>query len=504
METVTCRPRRGRERDQQDEREHGERGHCQPYTRAAERVPSYALAVSLAFLPALEQARLVREGEVSSLELVDEYLERIERFDPQLNAFVTVCAEEARAEARSPRPGPSRGVPLPIKDLTETAGIRTTFSSKAFADHVPTVDAEVVRRIREAGFVLLGKTNTPEFGTTAVTESELNGICRNPWDPTRTPGGSSGGAAAAVAAGMAPLAHGTDGGGSIRIPASCCGVFGLKPARGRVSPAPRGDVYGFSVSGADRAHGRGRGGLPRRDLRVAPRRSVRRTRRPSGRSQTRPPRHRAGCTSASRSSPRVRRRSTPSARRPPRRRHRRSRSSDTTSRRLPNPLRSAELTALFGVVWRTIPALYPFEDESLLEPLNAAFVESARAGSSADYVRAFAALQVYARALAESWARFDVVLTPTLAKPPLPVGWVFEPDDPWEQFTRAGDFTPFTPPVNMAGLPAASVPFAWTEDGLPIGIHLIGRAADEATLIRLSAQLEAARPWADRLPPGFD
>src|SRR5215210_1481985 len=205
--------------------------------------------MSVAFLPALEQARLVREGEISSLELVGEYLARIDRFDPELNAYVTVCADEARVEARSPRPGPFSGVPLPIKDLTETAGIRTTFSSKAFADYVPARDMEVVRRLRDAGFVVIGKTNTPEFGMTAVTESELNGACRNPWDPQRTPGGSSGGAAAALAAGLAPIAHGTDGGGSIRIPASCCGVFGVKPSRGRVSPAPRGDPYGLSGSG---------------------------------------------------------------------------------------------------------------------------------------------------------------------------------------------------------------------------------------------------------------
>ena len=187
------------------------------------------------------------------MELVDVYLERIERLDPELNAYVTVCADEARAAARAaedaPAERPFHGVPLPIKDLNETAGVRTTFSSRAFADYVPAFDAAVVRRLKEAGFILLGKTNTPELGSTAVTESELNGVCRNPWDPGRTPGGSSGGAAAAVAAGLAPAAHGSDGGGSIRIPASCCGLFGIKPARGRVSPAPYGGLEGFGTSG---------------------------------------------------------------------------------------------------------------------------------------------------------------------------------------------------------------------------------------------------------------
>src|SRR5919201_3319536 len=156
--------------------------------------------MSTAFLPALEQARLIRERAVSPVELVQEYLDRIERIDPVLNSYVTVCAEEALAEARDPRPGPFSGVPLPIKDLAETGGVRTTFSSRSFADYVPAEDSALVRRIRAAGFIVLGKSNTPEFGTTAVTESDLNGICRNPWNLAHTPGGSSGGAAAAGAA----------------------------------------------------------------------------------------------------------------------------------------------------------------------------------------------------------------------------------------------------------------------------------------------------------------
>ena len=195
--------------------------------------------MELAFLSAVEQARLVREGDVSSVELVELYLERIEQIDPQLNSFVTVRADEVLADARaadaSASDAPFRGVPIAVKDLTPTAGIRTTYSSRAYANHVPDFDTAVVRRLREAGFVILGKTNTPEFGTTAFTESELNGATRNPWNPERTPGGSSGGAAAALAAGLLPVAQGSDGGGSIRIPASCCGVFGLKPSRGRVS-----------------------------------------------------------------------------------------------------------------------------------------------------------------------------------------------------------------------------------------------------------------------------
>ncbi len=203
-------------------------------------------------LDATAQAELVRSGQASPSELVAESLARIEALDPHLNAFVTVCYEEAEAQAAGELPdGPFRGVPIAIKDLTETAGIRTTFSSRAFAEYVPQRDPASVRRIREAGFVIVGKTNTPEFGVTAVTESELNGACRNPWDHSRTPGGSSGGAAAAVASGMIPLGHGSDGGGSIRIPAACCGLFGLKPSRGRISRAPYGNALaGLSTDGA--------------------------------------------------------------------------------------------------------------------------------------------------------------------------------------------------------------------------------------------------------------
>src|SRR4051812_25429254 len=194
----------------------------------------------LAFTSMLELAARIRARELSPVELMQHYLDRIDRLDPQLNAFVTVDRDAALDGAAHPPDGPFSGVPIPIKDLNETAGLRTTYSTKAYANNVPANDAAVVRRIRAAGFVVLGKTNTPELGTIGMTESELNGVCRNPWDTTRTPGGSSGGAAAATAARLCPAARGGDGGGSIRNPASCCGLVGIKPARGRVSPAPYG------------------------------------------------------------------------------------------------------------------------------------------------------------------------------------------------------------------------------------------------------------------------
>jgi amidase len=453
--------------------------------------------VSTAFLPALEQARLIRERAVSSLEIVRDYLERIERIDPALNSYVTVCADEALAQARDPRPGPFSGVPLPIKDLVETGGIRTTFSCRAFADYVPVEDAALVRRIRAAGFVVLGKTNTPEFGTTAVTESNLNGICRNPWSPSHTPGGSSGGAAAAVAAGLAPLAQGGDGAGSIRIPASCCGLFGLKPTRGRTSTAPFGNVHGFAVYGP----------LARTVADAAAFLDVISGPEPGDPHASQPP-----------ARPFLEEVAAPAGRLrialvldPPSGTHvdpvcsNAAREAAALLDELGHDVEEVsfrwreDLVELFTIVWQTIPGVY-VSDTSQLDPLNVAFAERARATSSFEYVQAFAQLQQYGRKVAAFCSDYDVVLTPTLALPPPPVGWVREPEDPWEQHRRAIEFAPFTAPVNVAGLPAVSIPLAQTEDGLPVGVQLIASVAEEAVLLRVSAQIEEARPWADARP----
>jgi amidase len=455
----------------------------------------------VAFLPATQQAALVATGEVTAVELVELYLGRIERLDPELKAFVTVDAERALEQARAPRPGPFSGVPLPIKDLTETEGLRTTFSCRAFADFVPQRDMAVVRRIRDAGFVVLGKSNTPEFGSTCVTESALNGVCRNPWDTSRTPGGSSGGAAVAVAAGLAPIAHGSDGGGSIRIPASCCGLFGLKPSRGRVSAAPYGEgLIGLSQNGAlsrtvkdtaaflDVVSGYELG-----DPSWAPP-----PERPFADEVGREPgRLRVALTVESPLDVPIDPVCADAARE----------AADALAdlghdvREATPDWRWEQLVETFTRVWQIGPALYGVEDPSLLEPMNRALAESAHATASPAYALSVAALQSYARRVVAFWQDADVVLTPTLAKPPVPAGWIFEPDDPWEQFNRGYAFTPFTPVVNAAGLPACSVPFAWTDDGLPVGIQLIGPPAGEGVLLRMAAQLEQVRPWAHLVPP---
>jgi amidase len=470
--------------------------------RAAARPPalwlSLPLAVSTAFLPALEQARLIRERALSPAELVEEYLERIERIDPSLNSYVTVCAELALAEAKTPRPGPFSGVPVPIKDLAETGGIRTTFSSRAFADNVPAADSALVRRIREAGFIVLGKTNTPEFGTTVVTESALNGTCHNPWNLAHTPGGSSGGAAAAVAAGLAPIAQGGDGAGSIRVPASCCDLFGLKPTRGRTSTAPHGNVHGFATYGplartvADAAAFLDviAGPEPGDPQAAAP------PDRPFVAEVDEPPgllrialvldaptgtKVDPACAGAAREMAQL-------------------------LDELGHEVQEVSvawpqgLDEIFTVVWQTIPSVYA-SDTSRMEPLNAAFAERANNTSSHEYVQAFLRVQEYGRKVAAFCAGYDVVVTPTAALPPVRVGWIREPSDPWEQHERAGEFAPFTAPANIAGLPAVSIPFSRTDDGLPLGVQFIAAAGLEPLLFRLSAQVETARPWADRRPP---
>ena len=460
--------------------------------------------MELAFLPATEQARLVREGTVTPVELVQLYLERIEQLDPALGAYVTVRREEALAEAHAkagePAEAPFHGVPISLKDLDTTAGIRTTFSSHAFADNIPVFDLAHVSRLKTAGFVILGKTNTPEFGTTAFTDSSLNGPCRTPWDLTRNAGGSSGGAGAALAAGLCAIAQGSDGGGSIRIPASCCGVFGFKPSRGRISTAPFVPGIGLGTSGPlartvadaaayldvvcgyewgdpfpaappERPFAEEIGADPGR-LRVA--------------FTTEPPDgfdvddaciaavHDAVALLAS--------------------------LGHETEEAGPD-WGGPELMEDFKPVWQTGPALYPISDPSVLSPLNQAFLQGARETPSGAYAAAISRLQLRARRLVSLWSHYDLLLTPTLALPPALLGWETEPEDPWEQFDRAARFTPFTAAFNVTGQPAMSLPLHWSAEGLPIGVQLVGPPLGDALLFRVASQVEAARPWADRRPP---
>ena len=458
----------------------------------------------VAFLPALEQARLVREREVSPVDLVRLYLERIERLDDDLGAFVTVCADAALADAQTkesaPAEAPFHGVPIALKDLDTTAGIRTTFSCTPFAENVPDFDLAHVARTRAAGFVVLGKTNTPEFGTTAFTDSPLNGPCRTPWDLTRNAGGSSGGAGAALAAGLVGIAQGSDGGGSIRIPASCCGLFGFKASRGRVSNAPFVPGIGLGTTGPiartvadaaayldvvvgyewgdpfpapapERPFAAEVGANPGR-LRVALA-----VESPIG-SDVDP-----ACVAAARDAADLL-----------------ASIGHEVTEAAPD-WGGIELMDDFLPVWQAIPALYPVPDASELSALNQWYLAGAVATTSPAYAGAIGRLQLRARRIAAFWADHDLLLTPTLALPPVPVGWDTEPEDPREQFDRAARFTPFTAVFNVTGQPAVSLPLHWTDDGLPIGVQLVGPPLGDALLFRISSQLEAARPWHDRRPP---
>ncbi|MES1246170.1 MAG: amidase [Actinomycetota bacterium] len=448
-------------------------------------------------MTALDVAAQVRAGEVSWRELAESHLERIRASD--LNAFTYVVDEP---EPPRDEGGAFYGVPIAIKDLNDVAGMPTTYSCKAYAKNVARADAAVVRNLKDAGFVILGKTNTPEFGTIAHTESELNGDTRNPWDATRTPGGSSGGAAAAVAAGLLPLAHASDGGGSIRVPASCCGLVGIKPSRGRVSPAPYASgSLGFGTQGPLARTVRDAAalldvmrGYEPGDFYVAPV----------------PPSPYLDVCDEPVGELRIAVTTTPPTTVPVDPEC--VAALEATAALLSDlghevveatPPWSADETILdFIRVWQVGPATAGVSDLSLLEPINRALAEQARATPSPEYAASVMTLQTLTRTILAFWDEVDVVVTPTLALPPTPIGWTFEETggDPIAAFMRQTLWTPFTPLVNVTGQPATSLPLATSADGLPIGVQFIGRPFDEATLIRLAAQLEDARPWAGRFP----
>ncbi|MDQ6650326.1 MAG: amidase [Actinomycetota bacterium] len=463
-------------------------------------------------LTALEQAAAIRRREVGPVELVKHYLERIDRYGAQVGAFVTVTADAARTAAAEAQAAitrgqaglpPLHGVPTAIKDLNLTAGVRTTFGSAAFAEFVPTVDDFVVERLRGAGTISLGKTNTPEFGLPCYTEPDVAPPARTPWDLDRSAGGSSGGAGAAVAAGLVPFAQGSDGGGSVRIPASACGLFGIKVSRGRISNGPlRGDVNGLGWMGPlartvrdaaamlDAMAGPMPGDphwapLPAEPFSAYAGRDPGRLR--IGRYRTpviTDAEVHPDCVAAY----------------------------DAASDLLTSlghvvedvdPPFTAALTPMFETLWWVGAASVPLTpaQEALVRPLTRHLREQGRGVSGVDYTGAVAALQAAARMSITATAAYDAVLTPTLAQPPALLGSLRNDADPAADFTAQTRFTPFTAPYNMTGQPAVSLPLHWTGDGLPIGVMLVGRPADEATLLSLSAQLEAARPWAHRQPP---
>lgn len=467
---------------------------------------------ALLALDATAQAELVRKKEVQPKELVEASIAAIGAINPKLNAVILERFEQARAVAAGPLPdGPFRGVPFLLKDIFgPEAGVRMTMGSRALKDHVAERDSVLTERYRAAGLIFLGRTNAPELGILPTTEPALFGPCKNPWNLERSTGGSSGGAAAAVAAGLVPFAHANDGGGSIRIPASCCGLFGLKPTRGRTTLGPEvGDV----MNGLVAEH------------------AVTRTVRDSARL----------LDAVHGPSP-----GDPYYAPPPARPYAEEVGRDPGKLRIAlfktSPLGlpidpaclaavddAAALCAKLGhEVEEASPAIDGIELQrhflnvwaagngalverikevvtelppDPFEPLTLALAQMGQGTTGTQYLQSIAFLQGLSRGIAQFMAKFDVILTPTLAEPPLPLGELDSPpDDPLRGLMRSASYTPFTPIANATGQPAMSVPLAWHQ-GLPIGSHFVGRYGDEATLFRLAAQLEAARPWVDRRPP---
>jgi amidase len=464
------------------------------------------------FKSVAELGALVRTRVATARELTEATMRRIEALDGEINAFVEVDGDRALAAAAALDSAdglPYAGVPVAVKANVPVEGLCMNFGSRFLADHKADHSAYLVRRLREVGFVVIGMTNMPEFAILPTTEPRYTGPTHNPWDVSRTPGGSSGGSAAAVAAGMVPVAHGNDGGGSIRVPAACCGLVGLKPSRGRISTGPD---LGDSFLACD-------GVLTRTVADTALLLDVL-----SG--------YEVGDSTWA---PRPAERYAVSMRRSPQR----LRVAMTTE----NPLdvdvdpdsvqglhEAASLLAdlgheveeaapafpgrdslrLFmqvfgpmvalGISYGELLAGRPPEDDEI-EPLSRAIAERARATSSIAYLGAVAQLQALARGLVAFFAEYDVLLTPALAERPLAIGECNGlGEDPLAELARSGRFTPFTALFNVTGQPAMSVPVGFGADGLPTGVQLVGKPLGDETLLQLAAQLETARPWAQRRP----
>ncbi|HMD51565.1 MAG TPA: amidase [Solirubrobacteraceae bacterium] len=467
----------------------------------------------LMFRPAGELAAMVRSGDVSARELVELALERIEELNPSLNAFVEIDAERALAEADGIAGGDDRpfaGVPTAIKNNRPVEGLRLTYGCRLMADHRAQYDHNVTRRLKQAGFVIVGTTTLPEYGILPTSEAHIFGPTRNPWALDRTPGGSSGGAAAAVAAGIIPVAHGNDGGGSIRIPAACCGLVGLKPSRGRISVAPE---LGDSSLGID-------GMLTRTVADTAAILDVLAGYEP-GDATWAPPPEEPFAAGAARDPGRMRIAATtlppiadavvdPICAQAVADAAGLLRSLGHEVEEVDPPWQDDGLRELFGSVFCTQIALsiaysgtvaghQPRAED--LEPMSWAIYSMVGKLSALDSAAAAVRLQSFARKLVSFLTPYDAVLTPALAERPLPLGTLDTAAAyPLATFARSGLFTPFTPVFNATGQPGISLPLYEGDDGLPLAVQLVGRPAGEGALLALAHQLETAKPWSQRRP----
>jgi aspartyl-tRNA(Asn)/glutamyl-tRNA(Gln) amidotransferase subunit A len=458
---------------------------------------------------ALTLAHQIRTKQVSPVAVVDAVLERIEALQPRVNAFITVTADEAREAARRAEAavmaggplGPLHGVPFSVKDLLFTRGVRTTMGSRIFADQVPGEDAVPVRRLREAGAILVGKTTTPEFGHKPLTDSPLFGATRNPWDLSRSAGGSSGGAAAAVATGQAPLALGTDGGGSIRLPASCCGIVGLKPTLGRVPHVHQADLFSTTsyigpmartvaeasacfdaIVGFDPGdpysrpeplddprdvdvRGRRIGWLPRVGNRLVD------------------PDVLESCEAAVR--------------------HLEGRGAVVET--VEEDVTAFEQAFLVffqgGLAARVGPHMAAFGDK-IARSLRESVERGAR-WSAVDWANALGQRAAMYRRVQALFRRFDFLMSPTISRAALALD-----HDPFEPITISGEtagsirgsWYPYLWPFNLSGHPAVSLPCGWSADGLPIGLQIVGPWYADRRVLTLAAQLERERPCGRPMP----
>ena len=463
----------------------------------------------LCWRSATELTAMIRRKTVSPVEVVEAILARIERVNPRLGAFVTVTADEARRAARAAeravmrkgaRLGPLHGVPFSVKDLVITRGVRTTFGTPLFRDNVPVEDAPMVARLQAAGAIMIGKTNTPTFGWLGATHNLLFGPTRNPWHLDRTPGGSSGGASAAVAAGLGPLAVGTDGGGSIRIPAAFTGIVGYKPSYGRIPTYPASaawslshigpltrtvadaalvlqvtagpderDPYSLPAAAADYAKRLGRGV---KGLRVAYADDLgggEPVDAEVGRVAARAARafRDLGC--------RV----------------------ESAAPGWPSPGECWYEIFLGGVATR----LAPYRDRRAdLEPGLLRLIDEALANAPTRFIQAWFDRLAWWQHPRAFFEKYDLLVTPTVACPPFPIGLDHPTEVAGKPVSPYG-WIPFTYPFNLTGQPAASVPCGFTREGLPIGLQIVGRRFDDGAVLQAAAAFERARPWVNARPP---
>jgi len=461
---------------------------------------------------AMGLATLIRRGEVSAAEVLETALARAQARNGELNAITALFEDTARARAAEPLPdSPIAGVPFLVKDLVYLKGVPCTYGSRLYADNVPDHDATVVERYRKAGLIIFGKTNTPEFGLNVATEPALFGPTRNPWNTDHVPGGSSGGAAAAVADGWLPVAHATDGGGSIRIPASCCGLVGLKPTRARNPQGPdvgegwNGMSTGHVVSRTvrdtaaflDATHGPAPGDpycappfvgsfLEQHVTAPGPMKIALDLNALTGQ-ETHP-----ACIEATRRAAELCESLG----------HHVEEASPEFDR-----ARYAMATSILVAgnialsVGNRLEALGRTLNDDDVEPHTKMMLELGRTLTAQDYAKATQVIHQTGRATAAFHENYDLMLTPTLVSPPVTVGWLdtinYDPEVYRERFAR---FWGYTNLQNATGQPAISVPLHWDDEGLPVGVQFVGRFGDELTLLQLARQLEEAAPWFDRIP----